>query len=228
MKKQLLLFIFSFFLFSCNKVSISSDEKSSLEKVSQFYGGMTNYSKGFENKNGYPIDFFEIKMSKSSLLNKDVVNLTKHAGNIAYLFYSNLSKENQKKYIEIRVSIELNNGESRSYKFKQSELNGVLQFLPSLENANYLIISKDYKKLATLFRNDMNVSEENLKDLFNKIHSSLGEIKEIQYQGHEFSTDDKLGDCATYKEVVVFEKEAIQMFVTYQMKTKKIINLYFP
>lgn len=228
MKKLIPILIFSIFLFSCNKVTISSDEKSSLERVSQFYGGIINYTKGFENRNGYPVNFFEIKLNKSALLNKDVVNLTKHAGNIAYMFYSNLSKENQKKYIEVRVSIDLENGESRSYKLKQSELTGVLKFLPSLEDANYLIISKDYKKLATLFRSDMNVSEENLKNLFDEIHTTFGEIKEIQYQGHEFSTDYKLGDCATYKEVIVLDKEAIQMFVTYQLKTKKIINLYFP
>lgn len=228
MKKLIPIFILFLFFNSCNKVNVSSDEKLALDKIAQFYGGLINYNKGFENHNGISKDYFEIKINKSPLLNNDQVNLTKHAGNMAYLFYSNLSKENKKKFNEVRVSIDLNNGEGRSYKFKISELEGVLSFLPSLENVNYLIISKDYKKLAESFSNDSNVKEESIKELFNKVNETFGETKEIQYQGHEFSTDDKLGDCVTYKEVIVLEKQAIQMFVTYQMKTRELIMLYIP
>lgn len=228
MKKLIPIFILSFFLSSCSNVGISPDEKLAFDKISQFYGGVTNYSKGFENNNGSSKDYFEIKVEKSPLLNKDQINLTKHAGNIAYVFYSNLNKESQKKFNEIRVDISLNNGESRSYKFNIDDLKGVLSFLPALENVNYLIISKDYKKLSNLFSKEANVKEEAISGLFTKINEMLGEIKEIQYQGHEFSTDDKLGDCVTYKEVIVLEKQAIQMFVTFQMKTKKLTYLYIP
>lgn len=227
MKKLLPFFILSFFIFSCNKENISSSETKIVQKILQFYGGICEGSKGFESKNNKKIDYFEIDVSKSQLLNKDVVNLTKHAGNIAYLFYSNLMPEEKKNYNEIRVKIDLNSAESRSYKYKISELEGVLSVQGSLEEINYLIISKDYKKLSSLFSSDMNVKENDLKELFDKIHANFGEIKEIQYQGHEFYTDDKFGDGVTFKQVIVMD-QSIQMFVTYQMKTKKLIGIYFP
>src|SRR5690554_715459 len=78
-------------LFSCGKVKVSDTEVKAVDKVLTFYGGQVDRLIGFNTGNDSKVNFFELKISESPLLNSDEKWLDEHAGNIAYLFYSNLN-----------------------------------------------------------------------------------------------------------------------------------------
>lgn len=221
------LYIFALLLiFSCGKVGVSQTEVKAVDKVIEFYGGQVNRIIGFNIKNTKKIKFFELKVSNSQLLNNDQKDLAGHAGNIAYLFYSNL-KDEKSNYQEIKVSIDLQNGESRSYNFAVSDLKEIENLMPFVNKTNAFIRNKDYKGFAETFSAKFSADEKDLKNLFDELHSRFGEIKEIQFQGFSFAEDPKVGSYILVKEVLVLDKEAGRMYLNFDRRTKEILGLTF-
>lgn len=66
-------------IFSCSKVEISKAEISAVGKVLEFYGVEINRFYGSQNQNVTP-KHFELKASKSELLNNDLQHLTEYSG----------------------------------------------------------------------------------------------------------------------------------------------------
>lgn len=106
--KQILQIVILLIIFSCNKIEASKTEVEAVNKVIQFYSGQVNRSIGFKIANGKKANYFELQVSKSDLLNNEQRYLTEQAGNVAYIFYTNL-KEEKSNYNEIRVKIDLDN-----------------------------------------------------------------------------------------------------------------------
>lgn len=225
--KQFLPILILSILFSCNKVDISKIEINAVDKVLQFYSGEINRSIGFQTKNTKKLNYFELKVSKSHLLNKDLQHLGEHAGNIAYLFYSNLGNE-QKNYDEIRVIIDLENGESRSYKFLNSELKEIENLYPTIEQTNNFINKSDYKSLANQMSKTVGTKEIEIKKLFENIHSKHGAPDQIQFQGFSFAKDSVVGNYIFVKEAIILTKNTGAMYLSYDRKTKELIGINFP
>lgn len=224
--KQTLHIFALLLLFSCGKVGVSKTEVKAVDKVIEFYGGQVNRIIGFNMKNTKKINFFELKVSNSQLLNNDQKDLAGHAGNIAYLFYSNL-KDEKPNYQEIKVSIDLQNGESRSYNFAVSDLKEIEDLMPFVNKTNAFIRNKDYKGFAETFSAKFSADEKDLKNLFDELHTRFGEIKEIQFQGFSFAEDPKVGPYILVKEVLVLDKEAGRMYLNFDRRTKEILGLTF-
>lgn len=220
------LHILALLLFSCGKVGVSKTEVKAVDKVIEFYGGQVNRIIGFNMKNTKKITYFELKISKSQLLNNDQKDLAGHAGNIAYLFYSNL-KDEKPNYQEIKVSIDLQNGESRNYNFSVSDLKEIENLMPFVNKTNTFIRNKDYKGFAETFSAKFSADEKDLKSLFDELHTRFGEIKEIQFQGFSFAEDPKVGPYILVKEVLVLDKEAGRMYLNFDRRTKEILGLTF-
>lgn len=224
--KQTLHILALLLLFSCGKVGVSKTEVKAVDKVIEFYGGQVNRIIGFNMKNTKKINYFELKISNSQLLNNDQKDLAGHAGNIAYLFYSNL-KDEKPNYQEIKVSIDLQNGESRNYNFSVSDLKEIENLMPFVNKTNTFIRNKDYKGFAETFSAQFKADEKDLKGLFDELYSRFGEIKEIQFQGFSFAEDPKVGPYILVKEVLVLDKEAGRMYLNFDRRTKEILGLTF-
>ena len=224
--KQTLPILAILLLFSCGKVGVSKTEVKAVDKVIEFYGGQVNRIIGFNMKNTKKIKYFELKISNSQLLNNDQKDLAGHAGNIAYLFYSNL-KDEKPNYQEIKVSIDLQNGESRNYNFSVSDLKEIENLMPFVNKTNTFIRNKDYKGFAETFSAQFKADEKDLKGLFDELYSRFGEIKEIQFQGFSFAEDPKVGPYILVKEVLVLDKEAGRMYLNFDRRTKEILGLTF-
>lgn len=224
--KQTLHILALLLLFSCGKVGVSKTEVKAVDKVIEFYGGQVNRIIGFNMKNTKKIKYFELKISNSQLLNNDQKDLAGHAGNIAYLFYSNL-KDEKPNYQEIKVSIDLQNGESRNYNFSVSDLKEIENLMSFVNKTNAFIRNKDYKGFAETFSAQFKADEKDLKGLFDELHSRFGEIKEIQFQGFSFAEDPKVGPYILVKEVLVLDKEAGRMYLNFDRRTKEILGLTF-
>lgn len=218
-----------FALFSCSKMGVSETEVKAVDKVLDFYSGKIERLKSFNLVNGKNTAYFELKISGSRLLNLDQKNLTEHAGNIAYLFYSNL-KDEKSEYDAIKVTIELANEETRNYAFPISELKEIEKLYPEVEKTNSSIKNADYKSLAAQTQDkntNVNENENDLKKLFEELHARFGSIKEIQHQGWSFQNDSRNGDYILIREAVLFDKTSGSMYLSYARKTKQLLDISF-
>jgi len=215
-------------LFSCGKTQVSEVEVKAVDQVLMFYGGKVERFIGVNSENGNKIDFFELKIKESNLLNSDINWLDEHAGNIAYLFYSNLNNE-KTNYDEIRVTIEVGKNESHKYKFTGKELKEVETFYTEIQKTNNYIKNADYSSLVNQFNKKIEVNENEINKLFTKIKSEYGEIKNIQIQGFSFDRDEEFGNYVRFKVGVIQEKISATMVLSYSRgETKELVGLYFP
>lgn len=222
--KQILQIVILLITFSCNKIGVSKTEVEAVDKVIQFYGGQVNRSIGLKTANWKKTDYFELQVSKSDLLNNEQRYLTEQAGNIAYIFYTNL-KDEKSNYNEIRVKIDLDNGTSQEYNFSTTELKEIEELYPEIEKTNNFIRDADYKSLATQ-NGEIGVTENSLKKVFDQLTSEFGNIKQIQNQGFSFHKSEYRGDFINVKEVILFDKNAEDMTLSYDRKTKKLIAIH--
>ena len=207
---------------------ISENEVKAVDKVLAFYGGQVNRSVGFHIENNDKINFFELKLSESPLLNSEREWLTVHAGNVAYLFYSNLNDEKKLKYNQIRVSIDLKNGESRSYKFSDSELKEIEELYPEIEDANKYIKYADYASLVNQFNTKITVNETDISDLFERLKSEYGMITDIQMHGFTFFEEEGFGDCIEVTQVMTLKEKRGPIILVYSRETNELIGLHLP
>jgi hypothetical protein len=132
---------------SCNKVKETENEINSVQAVLNFYNGECLKSKGFVKDIGVDNQYYEIEISKSELLNQSPDKLKFHSANIAYLFYSNLKIE-KPNYDEIKVKINLSNGESESFKYSDKELNEIEKLQPKITEIVEYIKTNDFESLT--------------------------------------------------------------------------------
>src|SRR5690554_9396 len=213
---------------SCNKIGVSETEAKAIKKVLAFYGGRANYSIGFDTRNGSNVNFFELKINESPLLNNDREWITIHAGNIAYLFYSNLNEEKKSKYNQIRVSVDLTNGESRSYKFSESELKEIEELYPEIEKTSKYIKYGDYTSLMNQFSKKVDIEEKELEGFFGEIISKYGMITDIQMHGFTFFEEEGYGDCVEIVQFIALKEKSGPIILVYSRETNELIGLHLP
>lgn len=214
-------------LTSCNKISETENEINSVQAVLNFYNGECLKSKGFDKGNGADKQYYEIEISKSELLNQSQDKLKSHSANIAYLFYSNLKSE-KLNYDEIKVKINLSNGESQSFRYSDKELNEIEKLQSKINEIIEFIKTNNYEKLAKQFQDSIKVEQKTISELFTSLQSKYGKISKTQFQGFQFEDSNNFGKIVIIREALVFEKISASMNLIFNRETKKIISVEFP
>ena len=212
--------------FSCNKVTETENEINSVQAVLNFYNGECFKSKGFEKGNGVDKQYYEIEISKSELLNQSPDKIKSHSGNIAYLFYSNLKNE-KSNYNEIKVKINLSNGETQSFKYSDIELNEIEKFQPKINEIIKYIKTEDYENLTKQFEDSIKIEKKTISELFNSLQSKFGKINRTQFQGFQFEDSKNFGKLTIIREALVFEKITASMNLIFNKESKNLISVEF-
>lgn len=224
--KKVALVLMLLSLISCNKnKKFANNEKEAVQQVLNFYNGECKKSKGAILKNGETKSYFELEISKSELLNSDLKNLKSHSANIAYLFYSSL--KNVEVYDDIKVKINLSEGNTEDFSYSNEELNEIKKLQPFVNRLIEQIRIKRYDELAKSFESTVSVNPEKLEELFSKVENEYGLIKKNQFQGFEFKKAKEFGNVIVIKEAFIFEKLAISMNIILKRDNLKIIALEF-
>ena len=82
--------------------------------------------------------------------------------------------------------------------------------------------------MANKFDEKIKTNEIELEKLLSQLHFNFGSIKQIQFQGFQFSNDKDMGDYIIVKEAIVLENDSIAMYLSYDRNTKKLIGIHFP
>ncbi|MFD2907551.1 hypothetical protein ACFSX9_02270 [Flavobacterium ardleyense] len=225
--RKFLSVLFLITLCSCNKLTETENEINSVQAVLNYYDGECLKSKGFEKSNGTDKQFYEIEISNSKLLNQSADKLNSNAANIAYLFYSNLKNE-KSNYQEIRVKINLSNGESQSFKYSDQEINEIEKLQPRINEIIEYIKTNNYEKLAGQFQDSIKVDERAISDLFTSLQSKYGKIEQTQFQGFQFEDSNNFGKLIIIREALVFEKIAASMNLIFNRESKNLISVEIP
>lgn len=225
---KILTFIFlTLIIVSCKKdIGVTEKEVNAVQQVLNFYDGECLRHKGFETKNGETKTYFELEMSKSSILENNSEKLKSHSGNIAYLFYSALDDE-RSNYNEIRVKINLQNGTSSEFLYSDKEIEEIEKLIPKINQISELLKNKKYENLLGLFDKTIEIEISELTKLFNNLESEYGIVKQSQFQGFEFKDTNNFGQVIKVNVVQVREKVTFTMILIFNRNNRNLISIEF-
>jgi hypothetical protein len=227
MKKTVTLFFLITFLISCNEEKgMTKIELNSVQKVLDFYGGKCIRHKGWETINLETTNYFEIEMVENDFFNKDKSKLKYHSANIAYIFYSNLGKE-KSKYNQIRVKINLENGESSEFSYSSEKLNEFEKILPLNLKTAELIKNKKFNEVILLFDESIEISENDISKIFKNYDKEYGEFTKSECQGFEYLNTNNFGKVIKTYFVQVREITPTTIWLNFNKDTKKLISIEF-
>lgn len=213
---------------SCNNTLKSTEaENNATQAVVGFYGGEVQVHKGAGEKDGEKKKYFKIEISDSDLINLHPERANAHGGNIAYMFYSNLRRE-QSKYNEIQVDIHLKNGSTREYKFPYSELKEIDRLIPLLERVNQALITEDYTTLENFYLPDLNIFDHDLEDFFTSVTAEYGKMQRTQLQGFEFSKIEQFDEIIIVLQGLILEKTDATMLYVFDRQHFNLLAIEIP
>jgi len=208
---------------------ITDTEVDAVESVLSFYGGICNRSKGFEMKNGVTETYFELKMSRSELIESYIEVLEMPASNVAYLFYSNL-KDEKENYTHIKVIIQLPDNELEEFYYSVKDLNEISKLTNTLHHLSDNIKSNDYDRLLSLFDDDIAVNMTNLQiEKYCAPYDSLyGKIIRTEFQGFRFFKDETSNTPLVHLAgIMLREKDNTPISIYINRNSKKISTLKY-
>ncbi|WP_127845480.1 hypothetical protein [Psychroflexus aestuariivivens] len=217
MNKSILVFLIA--IFSFNKSNSQQIEPNATKILLDFYKGECLLIKNVES------NCYEIELSKSELLNYDVNSINYHAGNIAYILHENLKV---KDYNCVKVKINLNNGDSFDFIYSDKELAEVESYIPYFEEVTGLIKNKDYKKLFYQFDKSFVIDKQSIEKMFSNVENKLGKLNHIYCTGFKNFKKKECGKVIEFKAVLVHEKMAVNMFLSFRKENKKLVLLLIP
>lgn len=206
---------------------MSDNEKKGVAAVVEFYGGSCGWSKGFEYENGKNEDYFELNISGSALMQKYADKVEMPASNAAYLFYSQLGKD-QKKYSHIHVNVDLKKYDRYEISYPTKDLNEISKFTPYVALIEQLMHAKDYATLWATFDEEIQaeLSEEILRDFFEKTNAECGLMSELQFQGFRlYESDDDGRPMVQLACVAVREKENTPLSLFFDREARKLMGM---
>jgi hypothetical protein len=135
---------------SKNVVKITQQEDNGIKEVLKVYGGVCKYaiSYSLNTKDGKERKF-KIELSQSSGVEKYAKIAEMPASNIAYLFYKNISTQ-EETYNAIIVDIVFNDKSKQSFEFNTNTLDLVMQKMPTMNSVVALLKDRKYKVLEGL------------------------------------------------------------------------------
>jgi hypothetical protein len=191
--KYLTLLIISIILFSClNKregeqkptllskvLTITENEDKGIKEILAFYGGTSQYSIGASASTEDGVKkFFEIELSRSTVVEKYVDRSKMTASNIACIFFNNLNDQEIEKYSEIRVVLS-ENGEKETYKFQTAKLKLVEQRMAVLDKTVGFIKDKNFDAILPMLNNTItNYNKEELIAKLKMVDPQFGNVTE--------------------------------------------------
>ena len=227
MNKTLTLLLLTLIITACKKdIGVTEKEVNSIQQVLNFYGGECLRHKGFESKSGETKTYFELEMSKSSLLENNSERLIPHSGNIAYLFYSSLDDE-KSNYNQVRVKINLENGTSSEFSYSDKEIEEIENLMPKIDNISDLIKKKDFESMTKTFDKSIELETSQIAELFNNIDNQYGVIKQSQFQGFQFKDTNNFGQVIKANIVQIREKVALTMVLIFKRNNRNLIAIEF-
>ena len=227
MNKIYTLLLLALIIVSCKKdIGVTEKEVNSVQQVLNFYNGECLRHKGFETKNGETKTYFELEMSKSSLLENNAKKIKPHSGNIAYLFYSTLDDE-KSNYNQVRVKINLQDGTSSEFSYSDKEIEEIENLMPKIDNISDLIKKKDFESLTKIFDKSIELKTSQVSELFNNIDSQYGIVKQSQFQGFELLDTNSFGQVIKVNVVQVREKVSLTMVLTFNRNNRNLIAIEF-
>lgn len=224
--KNIIFTLLIFSVISCSNYTVTESEYSSVQKVLDFYGGECIRSKGEVIKNGKHESYFELEVRDSELLNLNSKNLKFHSANIAYLFHSNLGKDD-KLFDEIKVKIDLKNDRIYDFSYSSQVLYKIQEFEPIFNKLMDQIKHRRYNKLLTSFDKTVDIDLKSIKNLFMSIEHQYGPINKTQFQGFEIKKAKKFGEAIVIKEAISFKDTSISMIIVYKESNLKILAIEF-
>ena len=217
--KRFILYTFIILFVSCEKSIDNKLQVNTVQKILDFYNGECLIKKNIE-KNCY-----ELELSKSELLNYDIESIKFHAGNIAYIFYTNAQN---KDYNCVKIKINLDSGKIYDFNYTVKELTIVESYMPNFFEITNLIKTKDYEKLYSEFDESMQIDKQSFEKLFGNLENKFGKLNDIYYSGFENFKTDEFGQIIEFKAVLVHEKMAGNMFLSFRKKNRKLVLLLIP
>ncbi len=212
---------------SCKKnAEVTETEFNAVQQVLNFYNGEVFRSKGFETKDGETKNYFGLELSKSKLIEENKTRVKSHAGNIAYLFYSNLEHE-KSNYNQVRVKIILKDGTTSESSFSSNEIEEIENLIPKIEKVNKLIESKDYDTLTNSFDKSIPLAKSVIEKLFIGLENKYGAVKKSEFQGFYPKNTDDFGEVIKVYIAQVRQGAALSMILIFKKTNKELISIKF-
>jgi hypothetical protein len=164
-------------------VSITDNEDRGIKEVVNFYGGQCEYSIGTDFSSKY----FELKLSKSEVVEKYADMPDVCAAGVAYRFYKNLQKEN-KNYDSVSCILLFNNGTKFASRYSRAQLELISAKIVVANEAIDSIKEKNFSGLKPLLSDESYTENEKNQLItgFQNEEPALGEIKEFMPLGFRF------------------------------------------
>ena len=181
----------SFLLCGCKNVKIITDnEDKGVKDVLEFFGGYCEYSIGasFSTSEG-SAKYFELKESKSEVLEKFSNTPDAMASNMAYLFYKDLNGES-KNYNEIHSVLIFNKKNKYEAIYTTEQLALITEKMKVLNKVLDLIKAKDFIGLKPILSDDSYTQDAKNQLITNlqKIDSTFGNVKGFMPFGFRYET----------------------------------------
>lgn len=215
-QKLLIVILISCSLYGCNQregeqkpglvshfVSISDTEDLGVKDVLAGYGGYCEYSLGKSISTGEENEnYFELKLTKSDLLDHFLERPGLATSGIAYRFYRNLSGEERKKYTHINAVLVFNDGTEYEMKHPTKELELIDKKAPLIQKVVNMIKEKQFDDLIPLL-NDSTVAEFDRYELVANLKSydpQFGDVTKNGFRllGCKFDKFGEQGDTYVY------------------------------
>ena len=202
MNRILSLIICTFLLISCgnkregeqktgllsNFVSITDNEDAGVKEILGFYGGQCKYAIGASasTKDGSK-KYFELEMSQSDAIDKQLDKVYLPSSNIAYRFYKNL-KEEKKNYDEIKVVLISKENKKQEFDFPITLLEKAEKRIKVAEKTVSLLKEKQFEELKEMLNNELVAfDKDELIPRLKEVEPQFGNILEFRLFGFKIT-----------------------------------------
>lgn len=162
-----------------NFISISDNEDKGVKEILSFYGGYCEYSLGASASASTETEkkkYFELKLTKSELIEELANKVEMVASNSAYLFYKNLTEEREK-YDEIHVLIGFKDGDEMLFKYSTDDLEKIDKRIELVEKIVGLIKDKEFEAIRPYLNTELfDYSKDELISGINRVDSQFGKV----------------------------------------------------
>jgi hypothetical protein len=164
-----------------NALSITDNEDKGVKEILAFYGGYCKYAVGASasTETGKK-KYVELELSKSEVIEKKAKVAQMPASNIAYLFYTNLNKEERANYDEIHTVLIFADGEKMTFEYPSKQLELVDQRMRLVNKVVGLIKEKNFEALRPMLNDTALVSYDKNELITNlaKVDPQFGNVTE--------------------------------------------------
>lgn len=131
-------------------LSITNNEDSGVKKILDFYGGYCEYAIGASaSTDDGKKKYFELRLSRSGVLEKQRANPELIASNAAYIFFTNLKKERDN-YDEIHTVLNFADGKKGTFEFSTKQLQLVEKKMAVVNKIVAIIKERDFEALRPM------------------------------------------------------------------------------